>query len=214
MESSKNTELNKNLKEHWNNAYSSKPVEKLGWYETDLSPMLKLIEQTKLTKDARIINIGSGSTTLIDQLINLKYTNLIATDISEVALNNLTERVGKQKIQSIVDDLTNPQVISTIKPVDLWIDRAVLHFFTDPKEQKTYFDLLSKTIKPNGYAIFAQFNTQSAKFCSGLPVFQYDKEKLSKQLGDDFSLMEAFNYTYTMPSGDKREYIYTLFKKK
>ena len=214
MGSSKNTELNKNLKEHWNNAYSSKPVEKLGWYETDLSPMLKLIKLTKLTKDARIINIGSGSTTLIDQLLNLEYTNLIATDISEVALNNLTERVGEQNIQSIVDDLTKPQKINTISPVDLWIDRAVLHFFTDLKEQKTYFDLLSKTIKPNGYTILAQFNTQSAKFCSGLPVFQYDKDKLSKKLGDDFSLMEAFNYTYTMPSGDTREYVYTLFKKK
>lgn len=211
---SKNSESEISLKEHWNKVYTNNPKEKLGWFETDLSPMLNLINQTQLPKDARIINIGAGSTTLIDKLINLNYSNLIGVDISEIALKNLALRVGKENISTIVDDLTKPQLLNNIKPVDLWIDRAVLHFFTNPKEQETYFELLSNTVKSNGYAILAQFNTNSAKFCSGLPVFQYNKKILEKHIGNDFSILDSFNYTYTMPSGDKREYIYTLFKKK
>jgi hypothetical protein len=214
MSTSNNSESEKNLKGHWNKVYTNNPKEKLGWFETDLSPMLNLINQTKVTKEARIINIGAGSTTLIDELINLNYSNLIATDISEIALKDLALRVGKENINTIVDDLTKPQLLKHIESVDLWIDRAVLHFFTNPKEQKNYFELLSNTVKSNGYAILAQFNTNSAKFCSGLPVFQYNKELLEKQLGSSFTLIDSFNYTYTMPSGDKREYIYTLFKKK
>ncbi len=213
MSTSKNSEPEISLKDHWNNVYTNNPKEKLGWFETDLSPMLNLINQTKLPKDARIINIGAGSTTLIDELISLNYSNLIAADISEIALKNLALRVGKENISTIVDDLTKPQLLNHIKPVDLWIDRAVLHFFTNPKEQETYFKLLSNTLKPNGYTIIAQFNTNSAKFCSGLPVFQYNQELLEKHIGIDFTLIDTFNYTYTMPSGDKREYIYTLFKK-
>ena len=34
----------KNLSTHWDNAYTNSPEEKLGWYETDLQPMLQLIE--------------------------------------------------------------------------------------------------------------------------------------------------------------------------
>ena len=213
MSTSNNSESEKNLKQHWNNVYTNNSKEKLGWFETDLSPMFNLINQTKLPKEARIINIGAGSTTLIDELINLNYSNLIATDLSEIALGNLALRVGEKNIKTIVDDLTRPQLLKHIEPVDLWIDRAVLHFFTNPKEQKNYFELLSNTVKSNRYVILAQFNTNSAKFCSGLPVFQYDQELLEKQLGSDFTLIDSFNYTYTMPSGDKREYIYTLFKK-
>ena len=214
MSTSNNSESEKNLKEYWNNVYTNNPKEKLGWFETDLSPMFNLVNQTKLPKEARIINIGAGSTTLIDELINLNYSNLIATDISEISLKDLALRIGKENINTIVDDLTNPQLLKHIEPVDLWIDRAVLHFFTNPKEQENYFELLSNTVKSNGYVILAQFNTNSAKFCSGLPLFQYDQELLEKQLGSSFTLVDSFNYTYTMPSGDKREYIYTLFKKK
>jgi 2-polyprenyl-3-methyl-5-hydroxy-6-metoxy-1,4-benzoquinol methylase len=203
-----------NLKEHWNKAYKNNSQEKLGWFETDLSPMLGLINKTNLDKNAKIINIGAGSTTLIDELIKLKYTNIIATDISEIALKNLELRVGKHKIDILVDDLTNPQSLSQVDNVDLWVDRAVLHFFTDQKDRETYFKLLSKMVKPNGYTILAQFNTNSAKFCSGLTLYPYDSEKLKKHIGNEFSLIDSFNYTYTMPSGDKREYIYTLFKKK
>ena len=214
MSTSNNSESEKNLKQHWNNVYTNNSKEKLGWFETDLSPMFNLINQTKLPKEARIINIGAGSTTLIDELINLNYSNLIATDLSEIALGNLALRVGEKKIKTIVDDLTRPQLLKHIEPVDLWIDRAVLHFFTNPKEQENYFDLLSNTVKSNGYVILAQFNTDSAKFCSGLPVYQYSRVLLEKYIGSGFILIDSFNYTYTMPSGDKREYIYTLFKKK
>jgi len=213
MSTSNNSKSEISLKEHWNKVYTNNPKEKLGWFETDLSPMLNLINQTKLPENSRIINIGAGSTTLIDELIRLNYSNLIAIDISEIALKNLALRVGKENIKTIVDDLTKPQLLNNIKPVDLWIDRAVLHFFTNPKEQETYFNLLTNTVKSSGHTILAQFNTNSAKFCSGLPVFQYNQELLEKHLGNDFTLIDSFNYTYTMPSGDKREYIYTLFKK-
>ena len=34
---------------------------------------------------------------------------------------------------------------------------------------------------------------------------------MKRDLGRTFKLMEAFDYTYTMPSGNTREYVYTLF---
>ena len=101
-----------------------------------------------------------------------------------------------------------------IKNVDLWHDRAVLHFFTEEKQQKAYFDLLKGALKPKGFVILAEFNLEGAKKCSGLDVFNYNEEMLHERLGTDFVLLKSFNYTYTQPSGNTREYVYTLFQKK
>jgi len=70
-----------------------------------------------------------------------------------------------------------------------------------------------KAVKLNGFAIIAAFNLGCATMCSGLPIYRYDKNMLQDKLGNDFTLVESFNYEYTMPSGDKRLYIYTLFKR-
>lgn len=206
------TEQRNNISAHWNNTYKNGVETKLGWHETDLTPTLKLIEKTALNKNARIINIGSGSTTLVDELLTQGYSNLIATDISKIALKNLNKRVA-YKIETIIDDLTNPSKLNTLAPVDLWIDRAVLHFFISEAEQTTYFNLLKRKIVLGGFVILAQFNLHGASKCSGLPVNRYDENMLAERLGKDFHLIKSFDYTYTMPSGDTRPYIYTLFKK-
>ena len=210
------TEINNevNLKEHWDKAYLNSPEDKLGWYETDHSPMLRLILKTGLNKSARILNVGSGSTTLVDELLNKGYSNIIATDISEVALKKLEDRTGSNKVEFIIDDLTKPIKLKEIEPVDLWIDRAVLHFFTEETDQKIYFDLLKSKTQSKGYVILAEYNLSGAELCAGLPVHRYSKEMLTEKLGADFELIDSFEYIYIMPSGAERPYIYALFRKK
>ena len=204
-----------NYKEHWDKTYSNSPEEKLGWFETDISPTFKLIDKTGLPKTARILNVGSGSSTLIDELLNLEYSNVLATDISKVSLDKLKARLGNEsrKVEWIVDDLTNPTLLNKIEPVNLWIDRAVLHFFTERKNQESYFKLLEDKVKKGGFAMFAEFNIEGAEKCSGLSVHRYSKEMLEERLGSDFQLVHSFNHIYTMPSGDLRPYVYTLFKR-
>jgi ribosomal protein L11 methylase PrmA len=212
------TELKKmnkeiDLSKHWNNAYTNNLEEKLGWYETDLSPTLKLINKTGLNKSARILNVGAGSTTLIDELIKIGYSNLIATDLSKIALKNLEDRVETTNIEYIIDDLTKPTKLKNIAPVDLWIDRAVLHFFTKKTDQDIYFNLLNSKVKDDGFALIAEFNLKGATVCSGLPIHRYSKEMLIEKLKDNFELIESFDYTYITPNSAERPYIYTLFKK-
>jgi len=207
--------MESDLKKHWDSAYTNNDIEKLGWYEESPEPSLQLINDCELPKNARILNVGVGTSTLIDELLNLDYKNVIANDISGAALEKLQIRLGSKKneVQWLEDDLTNPIKLSRIDPIDLWHDRAVLHFFTDEKDQNIYFSLLKKLVKLNGFVLISTFNTDGALKCSGLDVHRYNKEMLVNKLGEDFNLLEDFNYTYTMPSGDKRPYIYTKFKR-
>ena len=216
-----NSEENENTKydfeKHWNNAYQNSPITNLGWYEENPEQSLELINSCNLSKEALIFNAGAGATTLIAKLLGEGYENIVVNDIASAALKELSNNLSLNKnayINYIVDDLTNPTELLKLKNVDLWHDRAVLHFFTEQNQQKAYFDLLKKAVKPKGFVILAEFNLEGAKKCSGLDVFNYNEEMLQERLGADFDLLKSFNYTYTQPSGNTREYVYTLFQKK
>ena len=204
----------KDLRKHWNSVYVKSPINKLGWYEEVPEPSLRLIEKCNLNKNDSILNVGTGASILIDELLNKGYKNIIANDLSIQALEALKSRLKNKSndVRWIVDDLTKPTELSKLEPIDLWHDRAVLHFFTDLDEQDAYFELIKKLLKPGGFVIIAAFNFHSAEKCSGLPLHRYDISMLQSKLGKDFELQESFDHTYTMPSGDTREYIYSLFK--
>lgn len=211
----KTTDNKENLGEYWCSMYTDADITKLGWYESGATPSLHLINKTKIKKEAVIFNVGAGSTTLIDQLIEQGYTKLIVNDISSCALNKIKNRIGEAKnnVQWIVDDLINPTELKKLPLVDIWNDRAVLHFFTEEKDQNIYFKLLKQKVNKKGYVILAEFNLEGATSCSGLPVKRYNAKMLQEKLGEDFNLLQEFNYDYIMPNGEKRKYVYTMFQR-
>lgn len=205
-----------NFQNHWNAAYLKTSIDKLGWFENKATPSIDLIKECNLPKDALIFNAGAGATTLISDLLKVGFTNIIVNDISSVAiteLKNLISIPNNVSVNFIIDDLTNPTNLLKIKNVDLWHDRAVLHFFTEKPQQDAYFNLIKKAVKPNGFVILAEFNLEGAKKCSGLDVVNYDEFMLQEHLGSEFNLLKSFNYTYIQPSGNTREYVYTLFQR-
>jgi ubiquinone/menaquinone biosynthesis C-methylase UbiE len=209
--------MSNSIKEHWNRVYTSKEVNKLGWYEEMPELSLKLILKCSINKDEPILDVGAGATRLIDYLIEHEYKNIIATDISEIALNKLKERLGKEKaslVKWIVDDITQPIHVQKLKDIAVWHDRAVLHFLLEEDQQQMYLSTLNKIVKKGGYVIIASFSLKGAKKCSGLNIKNYDEVMLIKFLGKEFSLLEYFEHTYNMPSGDPRPYIYTLFQRR
>lgn len=202
------------LQRHWENVYRSQPEQQLGWYEANPIKTMELVRRTALPLSARILNVGAGSSRLIDQLSSEGYTNLIASDISKEALAKIEVRTGSGQVELIQDDLTRPSLLNRIQAVDIWIDRAVLHFFTEKNDRDIYFELLHRKVRKGGYVIFAEFGLSGAEYCSGLPVFRYNKEMMAGRLGSDYELCESFDYTYVNPSGGERPYVYALFRKK
>ena len=208
--------MNNSIKKHWNEIYTYLDLEELTWYEERPEPSINLLSKCQIHKHESILDVGAGASTFIDYLIEQGFGNIIATDISEIALNKLKERLGKERVSLvkwIVDDITKPVQIQDIRDVAVWHDRAVLHFLLDENQQQAYLSTLKKVVKKNGYVIIAAFSLRGAKKCSGLDIKNYDQNMLAKFLGEDFSLLEFFDYIHYMPSGKPRPYIYTLFQK-
>jgi len=208
--------MNHSMKQHWNEIYAALDVDELTWYEEIPEPSIKLLSKCNINKDETVLDIGAGASTFIDHLVNNGFKNIIAVDISDVALDKLKERLGKERaslIRWIVDDITQPVHIQDLRNVAVWHDRAVLHFLLGEDEQRTYLTTLKKVVRKGGYVIISAFSLKGAKKCTGLDVKNYDQDMLAKFLGDDFNLLEYFDHKFYMPSGE-RPYIYTLFQRK
>ena len=148
--------MNKTSKQHWNKVYSSKPTTQLGWYEANPAVSLEFLKQCELDKDAPILDVGAGATTFVDLLLANGYQNIIALDISQVALAHLQERLGEEKaaqVQWITDDITQPAHLVEMGQIALWHDRACLHFMTSESQQEAYVAVLKQILRPGGYAI-------------------------------------------------------------
>ena len=82
------------MQEHWERIYSSKPVTCVSWFREHLEPSLHLIDSLKLERDADIVDVGGGASTLVDDLVERGFTNLTVMDISSAALDNTKQRLG------------------------------------------------------------------------------------------------------------------------
>ncbi len=208
--------MDNKLKEHWNNAYLNRSVKELGWYESIPEPSLDLIQKANAAKDSRILVAGAGASTLIDYLLNDGYTNITVCDISNIALDLLKKRLGAKAshVQFIHDDLLDSSLLVQQDPFDLWIDRAVFHFFTKESEMESYHRLMEQKLAAKASILIASFTEGTVPKCSGLEVKHHTDKSLSDFMSEGFDLIESFESLYTQPSGNTRDYVYTLFKKK
>ena len=204
------------LKTHWNNAFSERDSEQLGWFETTPEPSLGLIRSLDLSRYAEIFVVGTGTSTLIEFLLEDGFQNITINDISPVALDLLRDKLGKEEcnVEWALDNIIAPTILKELPAIDLWHDRAVLHFFTEEEDQLAYFNLLKQKVKSKGYVIIAAFSKTGAKKCSNLPILQYNEEMITQRLGFDFELKQVLDYTFINPRGEERPYIYTVYQRK
>ncbi len=204
------------LKDHGNKKYTDTPITQLGWYESKSQPSLQLIENCAVLKDAIVVDVGSGASALIANILELGYQNLYAVDISDVALEKakaLLDQEQAARVHWIVDDITNPSAVLQVQNVKVWHDRAVFHFLIEEQDRQTYKEMLKKIVVSGGFVIMAAFALNGVTMCSGLPVQRHSVESLQEFFGDSFKLIESLNYTFHNPSGDTRPYVYTRFQK-
>ena len=127
-----------NKSDFWNNVYKSKDIDAVSWYADRLDTSLELIEKNCLQKENSIIDIGSGRSSLVDDLCNRGYNNLTLLDISEEAISQTLNRLGKLPV-SIKTIIGNISKITTQENLyDLWHDRAVFHFLTEESQRNKY----------------------------------------------------------------------------
>ncbi|GAW97090.1 MULTISPECIES: methyltransferase [Colwellia] len=200
----------KSKQEHWDEIFSAKQDTELGWYEDDLSQTLNLLNNIAISASSTLFLAGAGTSKLVDELLKTK-AKLLVNDISAKALEQLSQRLDTSQCQYLHHDLS--QSFDESFAVDVWIDRAVLHFLLTEEQITHYFDNLKNTVKCGGYVLLAEFSSTGATHCAGLTVHRYSTDEMQKRLGDKFELIESNEYVFVNPFQQEMPYIYALFKR-
>lgn len=197
--------------DHWENVYRKKSFDSVSWYAPHLTESLRLIDQLCPDKTAAIVDIGGGESTLVDDLLQRHYLDVSVLDISSTAIDFTQKRLGRfaDQVQWHVGDITTYDFGA--KQFDLWHDRAVFHFLTDPSARRRYIDLVRRAVKPGGYVLMATFGPDGPVKCSGLDVVRYDDKKLRHEFGDDFHLVGSHLTDHNTPTGNNQQFLYCWF---
>ena len=197
-------------KNHWEEFYHSTSPGKVSWYQENPATSLDFIEKTGLPKEAPILDVGSGASTLVDQLLLRGYRNLALLDVSTKALLLTRQRLGG-KATGVAWHHGDVTRYSLPEQYSLWHDRAAFHFLVDPSDRRAYVTSLRQGLRPQGHLILATFAVGGPTRCSGLDVTQYDTQKITTELGQDFRLIETLEELHQTPAGVEQLFSYFWF---
>ena len=198
--------------QHWDTVYRATSEKDLSWFEAVPEISLRMLDAAGLSTDSCVLDVGGGESRLIDHLAARGVRCLAVLDISATALQRCRSRLGASASVPIwiEADVTGDW---SLKPMDIWHDRAVFHFLTAPADRARYRERLLGTLKPGGNAIIATFALDGPEKCSGLPVQRYSPRTLAAELGERFAIVDSASHVHTTPWGSAQSFQYSRLER-
>jgi|TARA_R110001606_G_scaffold328249_2_gene475388 SAM-dependent methyltransferase len=199
-------------KAYWQNIYEQKNATDVSWFQSIPMISLELISRCSLDLSDQIIDVGGGASVLVDHLLEKGHTNIAVLDISGAALAASRRRLGESAlaVNWIESDITT---FTHEVQFALWHDRAVFHFLTDAEDRRHYVRSLKNALRVGGHLIIVSFAVGGPEKCSGLPIVQYDAEKLAAELGLGFKLVEERSEEHITPAQQVQQFAYFRFER-
>jgi SAM-dependent methyltransferase len=193
---------------HWEKVYETKSEDEVSWYRPHLERSLFFIIDAKLGPDAPIIDVGGGSSTLVDDLLDLGHRDVTVLDISHTAIDRAKERLGERagQVTWIVGEVTSVELPPA--HYQFWHDRAVFHFLTERVARQRYVAAVHRSLKVNGHIVVATFGEHGPDSCSGLEVARYNPDALHDQFGGSFKKVSSRTENHMTPRGEEQEFVY------
>ena len=199
-------------KEHWDTVYGKTPETSLSWHQDDPTVSLDLIRMAGISRGASVIDIGGGMSRFTDAVLAMGLRDVTILDLSQMALDAARDRLGPAggSLTWLCKDITT---WSPTRQYDLWHDRAVFHFLTDPADRAAYIESLTRAVRIDGHAIIATFAPDGPDRCSGLPVVRYSPENIAVLLADSFAPVAHRRHLHQTPKGAEQAFQFSLIRR-
>jgi len=208
----------KPLIQHWDAVYAAHgsaagAPSAVSWYTPQLVSSLAWIDRlTGGDPAARILDAGTGESTLADDLLARGQGCLTLLDLSATALAHLRARLLARfgapacaHIAWLAGDVTALRLPEA--GTDLWHDRAVLHFLTRPSQQAAYAAQAARAVRPGGHLVLSVFATDGPPSCSALEVSHWDADGLAQLFAPAFEPLAAGRTVHVTPSGAAQAFV-------
>lgn len=202
---------------HWRDVYSAREEAALTWFEARPQVSLDLIEHyLPPGAGATVIDVGGGTSRLVDALLERGYGPVAVLDIAPTALDATQRRLGPDAdaVTWIAADITGWDPPGQWA---LWHDRAVFHFLTAERDRAAYVAAMAAAVRPGGHAIVATFAEDGPETCSGLPVCRYAPASLFATVErispGAFRLVEGRRHVHVTPKGNRQSFQVTVLER-
>ena len=192
---------------YWDDVYDRVGVDRVSWFQTDAAVSLSMIAAAAGPVRS-VIDVGGGASVLVDELLDTGIQDVTVLDLSPHALHVTQQRLGPraQQVHWLIQDVRSWTPNRTF---DLWHDRAVFHFLTEPADRDAYRSALRHALNPHGHVVIGTFAVDGPSQCSGLPVSRYDPSGLAAQF-PDMHILHGRRIEHVTPSGATQPFTWLL----
>lgn len=200
--------------DHWETVYRSKDAQSVSWFTPHLEVSLRLLLRAGLHPGSRVIDIGGGASTLVDDLLERGVAKISVLDLSAEALQVAQRRLGDRAgtVDWRVADITKAELPGNA--YDLWHDRAVLHFLTRQSATRRYVQHAELALRSGGHAVIGGFASDGPEQCSGLAVARRDPLDIAALFGPEFELVDQSHEQHHTPWGSTQHFAYALLRRR
>ena len=198
--------------EHWDEVYATRATDAVSWYQSEPAISVRLVETSAPERSAAIVDVGGGTSSLVDRLLADGYRALTLVDVSARALETVRARLGAlaTDVTFVRSDVLTWQID---RAYDVWHDRATFHFLTDERERAAYVELAARGVRPGGTLIIATFAADGPEHCSGLPVRRNDAHDLASTFAATFTLTSSEREEHVTPAGVVQPFTWAVLRR-
>ena len=197
---------------HWRDVYRRKASDSVSWFRPHLDVSLRLLDEAGLSARSRVIDVGGGASTLVDDLLARGVTDITVLDLAEEALAVARQRLGDRgaNVRWLAADATRVELPPA--GYDLWHDRAVLHFLVEADAAAAYVAQVRKSLASGGHLVIGGFAPDGPDRCSGLPVARRSAAEVAALFGRDFTLLRETGEVHHTPGGVPQSFVWSVLR--
>ncbi len=208
---------------HWDSVYSTKKAEETSWHQPRPETSLRLLADAVTTAGAAgpgaVVDVGAGTSTLVDALLDAGWSPVTVLDVSEAALAQTRARLAEradgaweEQVRLVVADITEWDPAAD--GFDAWHDRAVFHFLTGAAQQARYVATAARAVRPGGVLVLGTFGPDGPEQCSGLPVARHDVDSVRTLFEPGFEVLAGETETHRTPWGAEQQFTWTSLRRR
>jgi trans-aconitate methyltransferase len=192
--------------QHWDDVYDRVGADRVSWYQPDPTVSAELIGDSGPVRS--VVDVGGGASVLVDVLLDAGIEDVTVLDLSARALDVARQRLGSRgdAVRWVEQDVRSWQ---PERRFDLWHDRAVFHFLTEPADRDAYRSVLREALEPRGRVVIGTFAADGPTHCSGLPVARYGPAELAAEF-PGMRTVEQRRVVHLTPGGATQPFTWLL----
>jgi len=198
--------------QHWDRVYTSRAENVVSWFTPQPSTSVGLLDRCGVSARGAVLDVGGGRSRLVEALLDRGHRDVTVLDVSAAALESSADRLGERRhdVTWVRADLLN---WAPPRQFEVWHDRAVFHFLTDPADQESYRTVAAAAVIPGGLLVVGTFAEDGPESCSGLPAARYDAASLARVFAPDFVSVLAEREVHRTPGGAEQPFTWVVLRR-